>query len=143
MTDKNVKNWALIKDDSGLVLNIVLWDKSVEMDFGKGVTPVEIGEEDRVSPGFTYSEGKFIAPPLTAEQEETKKNSILDLNGANKRIFMSNATLRISILQDAVDLEMATDEEIKLLPLWKKYRVLLSRIDANTTDEISWPALPE
>ncbi|EHB7672764.1 tail fiber assembly protein, partial [Escherichia coli] len=26
--------------------------------------------------------------------------------------------------------------------LWKQYRVLLSRIDANTDAEISWPITP-
>ncbi|POW56409.1 hypothetical protein C3408_13165 [Candidatus Pantoea alvi] len=52
---------------------------------------------------------------------------------------MAEATHTISILQDAVDLDMATDEESTLLPLWKKYQVLLSRIDASTSEEIKWP----
>ncbi|WP_431188850.1 tail fiber assembly protein [Escherichia coli] len=37
---------------------------------------------------------------------------------------------------------MATDAESATLPLWKQYRVLLSRIDANTDAEISWPITP-
>ncbi|OQP30141.1 hypothetical protein B2J69_22245 [Pantoea latae] len=28
------------------------------------------------------------------------------------------------------------------LPLWKKYRVLLSRIDGNTSQAIAWPDKP-
>lgn len=55
---------------------------------------------------------------------------------------MEEASSRIAVLQDAVDLEMATDEESKALPLWKKYRVLLSRIDANTANTLNWPDKP-
>ncbi|WP_343464110.1 tail fiber assembly protein [Pantoea sp.] len=48
---------------------------------------------------------------------------------------MDEARQIISVLQDAVDLEMAIDRKSKALPSWKKYRVLLSRVDANTTQE--------
>ncbi|MGG2140372.1 tail fiber assembly protein [Symbiopectobacterium sp. RP] len=44
-------------------------------------------------------------------------------------------------LQDAVDLDMATDEEKAALTEWQKYVVLLSRVDVNATD-IEWPEQP-
>jgi hypothetical protein len=37
---------------------------------------------------------------------------------------------------------MATDEEKLLLNDWKKYRVLLSRIDAASAPDIDWPVQP-
>ena len=45
----------------------------------------------------------------------------------------------ITPLQDAADMEMATDEEIAFLAEWKKYRVLLMRVD---TTKPEWPILP-
>jgi len=42
--------------------------------------------------------------------------------------------------QDAVDADIATKEEIATLAAWKKYRVLLMRID---TAAPAWPIIPE
>ena len=60
---------------------------------------------------------------------------------AMKQTLMDEASLKISILQDAVDLDVATDEEKLQLTTWKKYRVLLNRIDTSS-DTISWPKKP-
>jgi len=56
--------------------------------------------------------------------------------------MIEEAILRISFLQGAVDLDMATPEEVEALTEWEKFRVLLSRSDANTPDKIEWPILP-
>ena len=48
----------------------------------------------------------------------------------------------IAPLQDAVDLEIATEEETLLLEAWKKYRVLLNRVDTSTAPDIEWPVAP-
>ncbi|KKB22881.1 tail fiber assembly protein, partial [Escherichia coli] len=37
----------------------------------------------------------------------------------------------IAPLQDAVDLDIATEEEASLLAAWKTYRVLLNRVDTS------------
>ena len=42
----------------------------------------------------------------------------------------------IAPLQDAVDLEIATEEERSLLEAWNKYRVLLNRVDTSTAPDI-------
>lgn len=49
----------------------------------------------------------------------------------------------IAPLQDAVDLDMATDEELAQLNAWKKYRVLLNRVDTSTAPDIKWPPAPQ
>ncbi|HDJ1184183.1 TPA: tail fiber assembly protein, partial [Escherichia coli] len=59
-----------------------------------------------------------------------------------KRELIQEATNTINILQDAVDLNMATDDESAQLPLWKKYRVLLSRTDTGNAPDIVWPESP-
>ncbi|WP_176489256.1 tail fiber assembly protein, partial [Morganella morganii] len=48
----------------------------------------------------------------------------------------------IDPLQDAVELEMATPEEESALKEWKKYRVLLSRVDTSLGSDVAWPIRP-
>lgn len=45
-------------------------------------------------------------------------------------------------LQDAVDLEMATDDEKARFDEWRRYRVLLMRIKPELVDDINWPIPP-
>ncbi|MBB7113412.1 tail fiber assembly protein, partial [Escherichia coli] len=60
------------------------------------------------------------------------------------RALSEHKTLSISWshYQDAVDLEIATEEETSLLEAWKKYRVLLNRVDTSTAPDIEWPTNP-
>lgn len=52
------------------------------------------------------------------------------------------ADSEIAPLQDAVDLGIATAAESAALTEWKKYRVLLMRIDTSKAPDIEWPATP-
>ncbi|NIG74023.1 tail fiber assembly protein [Klebsiella sp. Ap-873] len=70
-------------------------------------------------------------PALTTEAAAIKKNA-----------EMSSANAAIVPLQDAVDLDIATDEEKTALTNWKKYRVLLMRIDTSKAPGIEWPTPP-
>ncbi|MFK9707658.1 tail fiber assembly protein, partial [Escherichia coli] len=45
-------------------------------------------------------------------------------------------------VQTVVELEIATEEETLLLEAWKKYRVLLNRVDTSVAPDIEWPAVP-
>ncbi|MGJ0637877.1 tail fiber assembly protein [Xenorhabdus bovienii] len=49
----------------------------------------------------------------------------------------------IKPLQDAVDLDMATDAEKSALTEWRKYRVLLNRVDCSTAPDVKWPEQPK
>ncbi|WP_162542602.1 tail fiber assembly protein, partial [Escherichia coli] len=69
-------------------------------------------------------------PGRFREAEETK-NSLMQIAGE-----------QIAPLQDAVDLEIATEEEASLLAAWKKYRVLLNRVDTSTALDIECPTSP-
>ncbi|CAQ86364.1 MULTISPECIES: tail fiber assembly protein [Photorhabdus] len=59
-----------------------------------------------------------------------------------KQQLMLTVSKQIAPLQDAVDLEMASDEEKSLLAALKKYRVLLNRVDVNLVPDIHWPEKP-
>ncbi|MGL9750900.1 MAG: tail fiber assembly protein [Symbiopectobacterium sp.] len=60
-----------------------------------------------------------------------------------KASLMRDATNVIAPLQDAVDLDMATDEEKAELVAWKTYRVLLNRVDIRKAPDIEWSEAPE
>ncbi|MDC9591966.1 tail fiber assembly protein, partial [Xenorhabdus sp. XENO-10] len=60
-----------------------------------------------------------------------------------KQYRMSLATKAIAPLQDAADLDMATDEEKKALINWRKYRVLLNRVNCAIAPDIDWPEQPK
>lgn len=74
-------------------------------------------------------------PPLThselVSQADSQKNSL-----------MTEATNAIAPLEDAVDLDMATDDEKAQLTAWKKFRVLLNRVDTSSAPNIDWPTPP-
>lgn len=75
-------------------------------------------------------------PPLTKEQYvgEAKKKVAALLNLANEKI---------TPLQDAMDLNMATTTELASLKEWKKFRVLMNRVNLNDAPEIVWPTVPD
>ncbi|HGI5213693.1 tail fiber assembly protein [Providencia sp. PROV033] len=76
-----------------------------------------------------------LNPPVSKEQ-------LIAEAGQQKQSLLVEANNVLVPLQDAVDLGMATDEEIALLKEWKKYRVLLNRIDTSTSPDIDWPQKP-
>lgn len=75
------------------------------------------------------------APPLSHPEcvlEATRK----------KNRLITQAGIAIAPLQDAADLEMATQEESTQLLAWRRYRVQLNRIDVDQGNAIIWPEVP-
>lgn len=138
-------SYALIED--GTVTNTIVWEGPdvSPVDFGEGVTYAEIPDSEGNQPsiGWSYNGSVFEAPPLTDEQIAEQKNQKIANNLANKASLIALATIAIAPLQDAVDLDEATDEEIAALKSWKQYRIAVNRIDANTADDIKWPSQPK
>ncbi len=58
-----------------------------------------------------------------------------------KKELITQVTADISILQDAVALDMATDEEKSRLTSLQTYRVLLNRVDTSLAPNVVWPIL--
>ncbi|WP_315708995.1 tail fiber assembly protein [Brenneria uluponensis] len=71
---------------------------------------------------------------LAAAAVKTAENELLSRR--------ATANARITELTYAVDLALATDEEKAALTDWKKYVVLLSRINTATAPDIDWPTVP-
>lgn len=76
-----------------------------------------------------------INPPVSKEQQIAEAE-------AKKQHLLSEATETIAPLQDAVDLDMATPEEEAPLKEWKKYRVMLNRVDTSLGADAVWPMPP-
>ncbi|ENR0202100.1 tail fiber assembly protein [Enterobacter kobei] len=124
---------AVSLDDDGIV---VAYEQDVSymgMEEGRNVYEVDpLSVPVDVLGNYKYVDGIFydIRPDATTLAEQTRKQLIED------------AGLIISVLQGAVDESMATDAEKASLSAWKKYRVLLYRVDTSKPEEIEWPELP-
>ncbi|MCC8466533.1 tail fiber assembly protein [Photorhabdus bodei] len=75
-------------------------------------------------------------PPPTKEELQQYVES-------KKQQFIVEASQQIAPLQDAVDLGIATKEEEAALLVWKKYRVMLNRVDTLQAADIEWPEQPK
>ncbi|MEG5498249.1 tail fiber assembly protein [Enterobacter bugandensis] len=89
--------------------------------------------EKALGGAFLFVNGEITAAPGDYEAEAQRK----------KQDLMTQAKSVIDALQDAVDLNMATDPEATLLLEWKKYRVLLNRIETCNAPDIHWPIRPD
>lgn len=71
--------------------------------------------------------------------EAAEKAAQLRQAEETKSRLLQMASEKIAPLQDAVDLGIATDDEKARLDEWKKYRVLVNRMDTAAPD---WPERP-
>lgn len=127
------KKYKLCVDSEKKVASV---SADVSRLYPAGFTVVEVDDlpdDFDIFKGWIFTADKVIPLPIdnvaNAERE--------------KQRLMSTAVNAIAILQDAVNLEMATQEEAELLLAWRKYRVLLNRVDASAAPDIEWPDLPE
>ncbi|EQC0988109.1 tail fiber assembly protein [Enterobacter asburiae] len=88
--------------------------------------------ENALGGAFIFKDGKIIAAPVDHAAEVRSK----------KQALLTQANNVIATLQDAVDLNLATDPEVALLLEWRKYRVLLNRIEVSNAPDIHWPIRP-
>lgn len=94
------------------------------------------------------AKGKLIAcgadlRPCLTEQPLPAADELIS-QAENKRIRLrAEANTIIQPLQDAVDLGIATGDEASQLIAWKKYRVMLMRVNTEDAESIKWPEQPE
>ena len=78
--------------------------------------------------------------PIAVEKTLTA-DEIKTLNESQQQRLISAANEKISILQDIIDLDMCESNEDEQLKQWKKYRILVTRVDVNQLD-VKFPAEP-
>ncbi|WP_272683283.1 tail fiber assembly protein [Providencia sp. PROV156] len=74
--------------------------------------------------------------------KEAQKASFVAQAESEKAQRLGEANKQISDLQDAIDVGLALDGDEEKLQAWKKYRVLLNRVDISTAPSIDWPEKP-
>ena len=84
----------------------------------------------------TGSDGK----PYIAEFDTSQ--NVINEAAATREHLLSVASSKINWLQDAVELGIATEDESAELLEWRKYRVLLMRVDTSKAPYIELPTLP-
>lgn len=119
---------------------------------GKKIYSTETGAESTVTEIGDIPDNHTLLKPSSDFDSWNGEAWVLDENKqhqhyiavatAQKKQLLSEAGSQIDYLQDAIDTEIATDEEKALYSAWKKYRALLNRIDVDTAPTITWPEKP-
>ncbi|EOZ7468805.1 tail fiber assembly protein [Enterobacter hormaechei] len=124
---------AVAVDTDGIVCAYESDVSYMGMEEGRSVYEVDpLGVPEDVLGNYKFEDGRFTDIRLSEEQ----------LSERERNKFIAEASLKIAPLQDAVDLGIATTEEKETLLAWKKYRVLLMRVDTSHAPNIEWPVLP-
>ncbi|MBU9847163.1 tail fiber assembly protein [Rahnella ecdela] len=145
--DENGNDWYTLRDEKWAGKNAFIavgqdgfintWSENPNfLTLSEGVSvyevsaknlPADIGQQT-----YGYQDGTFIKfEPVASEVAEKKRNDLL-----------SKAAIAIAPLQDAVDIDDATEAELQELKAWKTCRVALNRLDLTSATDITWPELP-
>ncbi|MCC8364987.1 tail fiber assembly protein [Xenorhabdus sp. PB61.4] len=128
--------WINVPDYRG----VTVYDK-------KTAQPVTIDDIGTLPDGVTTLIPDVDFPQWEGEKWGTdiqaRKTAHIRQAEQQKSSRRQEADMAIVPLQDAVDLDMATQEEQAALLAWKKYRVLLNRVDCTTAPDIDWPKQPK
>lgn len=63
-------------------------------------------------------------------------------NESKKQQLINEAIQKIALLQDIIDLDMQESNEEEQLKQWKKYRILVTRVDTSDINAV-FPSKPE
>lgn len=128
--------WILREDHRGKVV----YDK----DTGLPLVITTIGSlPDNVT--YIAPDGEYIKWNGNEWIDDPAAKLIKLVNQAaqHKTDLLNLADYKISILQDAVTYDLATEQESSMLDSWRKFRVLVNRINENNPQNIIWPETPE
>ena len=132
----NGQQWTYPKDLRGTTIYSTETGVETTMqevgDIPEGYTTLKPGSEFDKWDGKKWQLDKNKQNQSQVNQATTQKNQLI-----------AEATSQINYLQDAVDSQIASEQEIQLLAEWKKYRVLLNRIDVQQAPNIDWPKQPK
>ena len=132
----NGQQWTYPKDLRGTTIYSTETGAEMTMqevgDIPEGYTTLKPGSKFDKWDGKKWQLDKNKQHQSQVNQATTQKNQLI-----------AEATSQISYLQDAVDSQIASEQEIQLLAEWKKYRALVNRIDVEQAPNIDWPKQPK
>ena len=92
---------------------------------------IKANEEGKVLKNIS---GKLML--VDSEPVALTNAQIVSQNKTIKNALTSEANEKIAVLQDIIDLDMCESNEAEQLKQWKKYRILLTRVDASDVNVI-------
>ena len=120
-------------DDQGVIR---MFERNAQLLWPDGLSVAEISNEE-VPPGldgagnWQFINGKIV-PRIYTDSE------LKDVFDSKKKTLLLAASSVIDPLNDAVELNIATQNEIDLLAKWKEYRIKLIRLNFGE----DWPEVP-
>lgn len=148
-----VQGWAVIDSATGIVISVVVWDGNTETwPPPEGCIMAVLTGSAGI--GWSYADGVFTPPPVTPPTDEQLiATNTSKLQQANQLANAQKTALtnRVGTLNDAIELEMATPEEVAELPVrqaqlleWKRYAVYLGRVTQQSgwALTVAWPTEP-
>lgn len=121
-------------DERGFIRS---YGKDISMLWPVGLSVTEIAL-DAVPTNLDITGNWMFDGEKIIPYQPSKEELIAEAEKKKTRL-MNEASKAIAPLQDALDLGVATDKEKESLEEWKKYRVLLNRVDTSTAPDIEWP----
>ena len=141
-----------VKDNQAIIHDGQQWTYPKDLR-GTKIYSIETGGETilqevgEIPDGFTELKptSEFDSWDGKKWQFDKNKQHQYEVNQASikKNQLLSEAASQLSYLQDAIDSQIASEQEAQLLVEWKKYRVLINRIDIELAPNIEWPSQPK
>ncbi|EAX5649188.1 tail fiber assembly protein [Salmonella enterica] len=130
--DAETQTWSLKEDHRGETVYDIATGNQVYIS-DPGPLPENVTS---VSPDGKYQ--KWDGKAWVKDEAAEAAARLREAEGTKSRLLLM-ASGKIAPLQDAVDLDEATDKEKASLLAWRKYRVLVNRVDTTNPD---WPYVP-
>jgi hypothetical protein len=127
-------------DDKGIIRSIAA-NKDVSTLWPAGMNVAEVADTTAnrradISGNWVFDGKKIDKRIYTPEEHQEQART-------EQRTLIAAATKMIAPLQDAVDLGIENAAEIARLESWKRYRVMLNRLDITRAPNIDWPTVPD
>lgn len=131
--------YFIITDESNYVVAMIVAFTQDDTDRCVERALVELPQEvfESIGQDSQYIDSKVVqGPPRSVPLTPEAAKSILSSK-------MADASVKIQTLQDAVDFDDATEREKKALIEWRKYRLVLSRLDVQNLTIAKIPREPD
>ncbi len=129
--------WVLVENKNGIMIYDIESGQSQENK--EIIIPDDFTEQPRPSHYHKWN-GKWVMSNHDAERlNAEKKAEMKQYAESKKQQLVVKASEKMAPLQDAVDLGIATEAEKAALLAWKKYRVMLNRVDISLAPDMEWP----
>jgi hypothetical protein len=129
------KGWEYVEDHRGEARYSTITKEKINI--------YELGEYPRNSTDMEPSLFDIWDGSKWIVDEKAKSDAMIQSATEKQTLLMMEASIAMAPLQDAVDLDDASTEEIALLKKWKQYRVALNRLDLSTAPDIDWGTPPK